>query len=118
LRFLAPQIINVKGFQLNFNKKNEEIAEGISTFQDAVKLPRSVGLVSHLGAAKLAAVFILIPLREYQEQEFSDRYRTPTLGAVKFGGLQVLKIPFRLAGLRSGRNILEWIFLHGHTPCI
>ena len=79
-------------------------------------MPGSIGLLSHLGTAKLAAVFILIPLREYQEQEFSDRYRTATLGAVKFGGLQVLKIPFRLAGLRPGRNILEWILLHEHTP--
>lgn len=50
--------------------------------QYAIELPAPVHLVSHLVTAVNASVFILVTLRQNEEQEFPHRNRLPALGAV------------------------------------
>ena len=63
-----------------------------------MELSGPVCFVSHLGAAELTAIFVFVTVGEDQEQELPDRHGTAALGAIKLGGLQVLKIGLGLAG--------------------
>jgi hypothetical protein len=85
-----------------------------SGFENTIELPGAVGFIPHFGAAEPAAILVPVSIRQDQEQELSDRHGAAALGAIKFGGLQVLKIGLRLIGrFLIGRDKMERIVFHG-----
>ncbi len=73
--------------------------------QNTVKLPRMVCLVTHLGPAEPASVFIPVSVGEDKEQGFPDRRGAAASRAVKLHSFQFFKI-----GL-----LFPWPMLHGRN---
>ena len=61
-----------------------------------------IRLVTHLGPAEPASVFVPVSVRENKEQEFPDLHRPATGGAEKLHGLEFIKI-----GLLFSRRVLH-----------
>jgi hypothetical protein len=91
---------------MDITKKGDMM--GISTLQDAIKLSGVIDLVPHLRTTVFAPIFIPVAVRKYQEQKFIDRNRTPAVGAVEFGGIQILEMIRALSG-STGRRMCKVI---------
>jgi hypothetical protein len=74
-----------------------------------------IRLVTHLGPAEPASVFIPVSVRQHEEQKFSDLHRPATGGAVKLHGLEFIKIglPFSRLVLH-GLKGLKGVVFHTH----
>jgi len=71
-----------------------------------------IGLVTHLGSAVLATIFVFIPLGQDQKQEFSYRDGSTAFGAIQLQCLKFLEISLWFLGplLIGGNKIVRTVF--------
>jgi hypothetical protein len=75
-----------------------------------------IHFISHRSPTELTPVFILLPLRQNQEQRLFDPDGATALGTIEFCGLKLVKI--RLPRCRRpgpGGQEIEWASLHGQN---